>query len=342
MAPRSMRMNTAVATAIADEMRADPDVVMFGEDIAAAGGPFKTSAGLLDEFGPVRVRDTPISEMAFTGAAVGAASVGLRPVIEIMFMEFLGVALDQLVTQAAKFHYLSAGKVTVPLVVRASVGTGTGFGSQHSQTLENWVMAAPGLVVVSPSDPQSAYSLTRAAIRLDDPVVVLEPRALYARRGAVDTQEPPWELGRSRTLRAGTDVTLVALGRTTSVAMEAAGQLENRGVDVEVIDLLTLVPWDEAAVVASVRRTGRLVVVEDSPRTGGWGSEIVAAVVAAGYGSLKGAPFRISAPDVPVPYGKELEHGYAPQPDEVTRLVASSLADNGVPAAWWSQEGRAS
>lgn len=338
--PRKMRMNSAIATAVGDEMRVDDSVVMFGEDIAAAGGPFKTSAGLLEEFGPVRVRDTPISEMAFTGAAVGAAALGLRPVIEIMFMEFLGVALDQLSTQAAKFHYLSGGEVSVPMTVRASVGTGTGFGTQHSQTLENWVSATPGLVVVSPSDPQTAYGLIRAAIRHSDPVIVLEPRAHYAARAEVETGEAGLTaLGAARLARQGDAVTVVTLGRTTSVALDAATRLAADGVEVEVVDLLTLVPWDVEAVLASVLRTGRLVVVEDSPVTGGWGSDIVARVVREAFGALRAAPFRISAPDVPVPYGKELETRYAPTADDVVRQLGAYVRSGNVPHPWWVEEG---
>lgn len=338
--PRKMRMNSAIAAAIGDEMRADDAVIMFGEDIAAAGGPFKTSVGLLEEFGSVRVRDTPISEMAFTGAAVGAAAVGMRPVIEIMFMEFLGVALDQLATQAAKFHYLSAGAISVPLVVRASVGTGTGFGSQHSQTLENWVTATPGLVVASPSDPQTAYGLTRAAIQHPDPVILLEPRALYAARAEVETGESGIvPLGAARILRRGDAATVVTLGRTTSVAVEAAERLAEDGIETEIIDLLTLMPWDVDAVVDSVSRTARLVVVEDSPVTGGWGGDIVSRVVREAFGNLRAAPFRISAPDAPVPYGKELEARHAPSPDEVVRQLSSYVRTGEVPVPWWVEEG---
>lgn len=335
-----MRMNQAIATAIADEMRADPSVIMFGEDIAAAGGPFKTSDGLLEEFGPSRVRDTPISEMAFTGAGVGAAAMGMRPVVEIMFMEFLGVALDQLVTEAAKFRYLSGGTLSVPLTVRASVGTGTGFGTQHSQTLENWVTATPGLTVVSPSDGQSAYGLLRAAIQHPDPVIVLEPRVLYGVRSEVATgDEHVLPLGRARILREGTAVTVVTLGRSTSVALSAAEALAEQGHEVEVVDLLTLVPWDVATVRESVARTGRLVVVEDAPLTGGWGGDVVSRIVAEQFGDLRAAPFRICSPDVPVPYGKELEARYAPQPEEVVTQVAAYLASGEVPPPWWVREG---
>jgi pyruvate dehydrogenase E1 component beta subunit len=261
-----MRMRQAIGAALADEMRSDPTVMLLGEDVAVAEGPFKTSEGLLKEFGPLRVRDTPISEMGFTGAAVGAAAMGMRPVVEIMFMEFLGVALDMVVTEAAKFRYLSGGRLSVPMVVRASVGSGLGFGMQHSQTLENWLAATPGLCVVVPNDPQSAYGLTRAAIRHDGPVAVLEPRALYAVRGDVEVGEGAIAtLGKARLMRAGTDVTVVTLGQTTGVVLEAVDAAQ---IDADVIDLSTLVPWDRQAVFTSAAKTGRIVVVEEAPASG--------------------------------------------------------------------------
>lgn len=330
-------MNSAIASALADEMREDPSVVVLGEDVAAAGGPFKATEGLLAEFGASRVRDTPISEMGFTGAAVGAAVMGLRPVVEIMFVEFLGVALDALVTEGAKFRYLSNGTLSVPMTVRASVGPGLGFGSQHSQTLENWLTATPGLVVASPSDPATAYGLTRAAVRHPDPVVLLEPRVLYQTRGEVEPGEAGVvPLGRARVVRPGTSVTLVGLGRTTSVALAAATDLAELGHEAEVVDLLTLAPWDRETVLASVRRTRRLVVVEDAPASGGWGSEIVAEVVATAFGDLAAPPFRITTPDAPVPYGKDLEARFAPWPGEVARRVSAYLVDGEIPAPWWA------
>lgn len=331
-----MRMRQAVVAALADEMRADPNVVVFGEDVAVAGGPFKTSEGLLDEFGPLRVRDTPISEMAFMGMAVGAASTGLRPVAEIMFIEFLGVALDQLTTEGAFFHYLSGGRIRVPLTMRASVGAGLGFGLQHSRTLEQWLMGTPGLKVVSPSDPQTAYGLLRAAIRDDNPVAVLEPRALYAERGEVTTGDDGIiPLGRARTLTAGTDLTLVTLGQSTSIAAQAVASAE---WSADHLDLCSLVPWDRDAVFESVSRTGRLVVVEQSPWSGGWGTEIVAAVTSELFGQLTAPPVRITCPDVPVPFNKELEARYLPTPEEIDRQV-SELVDTGRrPLAWWERK----
>lgn len=334
-----MRVNQAIVAALADEMRSDPSVMVMGEDVAVAGGPFKTSDGLLGEFGPLRVRDTPISEMGFTGAAVGASAMGMRPVVEIMFVEFLGVALDALVTEGAKFRYLSKGQVSCPMVVRCTVGSGLGFGSQHSQTLENWLVATPGLKVCVPSDAQSAYGLLRAAIRDDDPVAVLEPRALYAQRGEVVTGEAGIiELGTARIVRKGNSATVVTLGQTTGVTLTAADQ---HNLDLEIVDLLSLVPWDASTVIDSVRKTGRLIVVEEAPESGGWGSEIVASVVRAAFSDLKAAPFRITAPNVPVPYAKDLEARYLPGSDEIGRQIGSFLATGQVPEPWWTKEGLA-
>lgn len=332
-----MRFRQAIVAALEDEMEADPSVMVMGEDIAVAGGPFKTSEGLLDKFGPNRVRDTPISEMAFTGAGVGAAIAGLRPVIEIMFMEFLGVALDQLVTGAAKMHYLSKGQLSVPLTVRASVGSGTGFGSQHSQTLENWVTATPGLTVVTMSTPQNAYGILRAAIQSPGPTMVLEPRNLYAMRGDVQRGAAGLvELGKAEVVRQGTAVTIVTMGQLRTSVLEA---VEASGIDAEIIDLITLAPWDRTTVLDSVAKTHRLVVVEEAPESGGWGSEIVAAVTRELFSSLSAAPFRITTPNVPVPYSRALESRYLPQPDEIARQLTQYQSTGTVPAPWWVLEG---
>lgn len=331
-----MRMNQAIAAGIADEMRADPSVVVLGEDVAAAGGPFKTSDGLLEEFGPLRVRDTPISEMGFVGAAVGAAATGLRPVVEIMFIEFLGVALDQLSTEAAKFHYLSGGKVSVPMVVRASVGAGLGFGSQHSQTLETWMFATPGLKLAVASSPQNAYGLIRSAIRDPNPVVVLEPRVLYATRGDVETGDDQLvELGSAQLARSGDDVTIVTLGAMVGTVLDAAAKAS---WSADVIDLRTLLPWDVGSVLSSVERTGRLVLVEEAPLTGGWGVEVAARVAGEGFRHLTTPITRITCPDVPVPFGKDLEARFLPSAEYVVSQVDELLATGSLPAPWWTKE----
>jgi acetoin:2,6-dichlorophenolindophenol oxidoreductase subunit beta len=330
-----LRMNQAIAMAIADEMRIDPSVVLFGEDVAAAGGVFKTSVGLLDEFGPLRVRDTPISEMAICGAAVGAAVAGLRPVAEIMFVEFDGIALDQVTTQGAKLHYLTNGAVSVPAVFRGSCGSGRGFGATHSQTLETWFLAAAGLKLVVASGAASAYGLLRSAIRDNNPVVFLEPKALYGEREPVVTGEAGViPLGTAGTLRTGSDLTLVALGQMVGRALAAAELLADRFA-VEVIDLRTLRPWDKATVLQSVRRTGRLAVAEENPLTGGWGTEVAAHVASHAFGALKAPVLRICCPDVPVPHNRSLEQRYLPSAEYIAEQAASLVQTGALPPHWW-------
>jgi pyruvate dehydrogenase E1 component beta subunit len=330
-------MNQAIGQAMADEMRADPTVVLWGEDVAGAGGVFKTSDGLVDEFGPERVRDTPISETGFLGAAVGAAASGLRPIVEIMFIEFLGVALDQLVTQGALFRYLSAGAFPVPLTVRGSAGAGLGFGSQHSGMLERWLIGTPGLTVAVASGARTGYGLTRAAIQSDDPVVVLEPRRLYGER---ETFEPGPEavlaLGRAEVVQAGSDVTVIGLGGTVPIIREAVAGAE---WSAEVIDLLTIAPWDREAVLASVSKTGRVVIVEENPEEGGWGADIAAAVATDAFNSLHAPISRVTAPNVPVPFASDLEDRYLPTADEVGFHINAVLTTEEPVAPWWEREG---
>jgi len=331
-----MRMNQAIVSALADEMREDSTVIVFGEDVADAGGPFKTSDGLLEEFGPSRVRDTPISEMGFLGAAVGAAATGLRPVAEIMFIEFLGVALDMVVTEAAKFHYLSGGRYRVPMTVRASVGAGLGFGTQHSQTLESWMYGCPGVKLVSVSGPQSAYGLLRSAIRDDNPVVVLEPRFLYSKRSDVTTGEDSIiELGKARTVEQGTDVTIIGFGSTVST-IEEAKTLGSWSA--EIIDLQTLIPWDQEAILESVSRTKRLVLVEENPMSFGWGTDIASVVGSELFGSLEAPILRVTCPNTPVPFPKDLEARYLPSPDYVASQVSGLLETGRLPAPWWKEQ----
>jgi pyruvate/2-oxoglutarate/acetoin dehydrogenase E1 component/TPP-dependent pyruvate/acetoin dehydrogenase alpha subunit len=325
-----LTMRDAIKLAIADEMRADPSVVVFGEDVADAGGVFKVTAGLLEEFGSDRVRDTPIAETAIIGAAIGAAAKGLRPVVEIMFAEFFGVALDQVVTEAAKMRYLSGGKLTMPIVLRASAAGGLGFGSQHSQTLESWFMNTPGLVVVSPSGPAAAYGLLRCAIRDEDPVIFLEPRNLYNTKEEVETGDAAlWPLGTARIVRSGTDVTIAALGQMVGVALKAAELVPD--ISCEVIDLGTARPWDRATVLGSVERTGRIVIVEENPHTGGWGADVASAVAAEGFEYLDAPPTRVACPDVPSPFGA-LERFYLPSAERVATAI-KGLVRGGTAAA---------
>ncbi len=328
-------MNQAISMAIGEEMDRDERVVVFGEDVAEAEGPFKTSEGLLARFGPSRVRDTPISEMGFVGAAVGAAMTGLRPVVEIMFIEFLGVALDQLVTEAAMMRYLSAGKLEVPLVVRASVGSGLGFGCQHSQTLERWTFGTPGLKIAVASGARSAFGLTKAAIRDPGPVLLLEPRTLYGSREELDTTGKSETLGVADVVLPGSDLTIVALGRTVSVATQAANQSD---WSAEVIDLGTLMPWDERTVLTSVLKTGRLVTVEENQYTGGWGAQVASRIGTVAFAELHAPIVRITAPDVHVPHVRELEERFLPSAKYVHDQVDSLLATGRAPAHWWERE----
>jgi pyruvate dehydrogenase E1 component beta subunit len=330
-----LRMRQAVIQALNDAMVEDESVILLGEDIAAAGGAFKATEGLLEKFGPMRVRDTPISEMGFLGAAVGAAICGLKPVVEMMYVEFLGVALDELVTEAAKMRYLSRGAHSVPLVVRASAGAGLGFGCQHSQMLEQWFRATPGLKVAVASGPQNAYGLLRSAVRDPDPVVVLEPRPLYGNRDDVETGDAGVvPLGVARRVTEGEDVTIVALGQMVGVASDAAAQATWTA---DVIDLQTLVPWDRTTIVESVARTGRIVIVEEAPYSGGWGTEITDHVCGELFGSLSAPPLRITTPDVPVPYSGALEARYLPSAGYVTEQVDELLSTGRRPQPWWKR-----
>jgi len=329
------RMNQAITAAIGDEMAADDRVLLLGEDVGAAGGVFKTSDGLLERFGPDRVRDTPIAEMGFLGLAVGAATCGFRPIVEIMFAEFAGVALDQLATEAAKLRYLSRGAFTAPLVLRMSVGPGLGFGAQHSQTLETWFTNTPGMKVVSPSGADSAYGLLRAAVRDNDPVVILEPRNLYGEREEVDVEAVArHRIGEARVVRTGGDLTLVALGQTVATARAVA---EAASVDVEVIDLGTIYPWDVATVTASVRKTGRLATVEANPYQGGWGADIIAELHRTSFADLRGPAVRFTCPDVPTPYARPLEEAYVPAPADVAERIEQWVSTGEVPAPWWQE-----
>ena len=316
-------------------MNEDSDVIIMGEDIAAAGGPWKTSEGLLEKFGSERVIDTPIAEMGFMGMALGAACTGLRPIVEIMFVEFLGVAIDQLATEAAKFHYLSGGELNVPLVVRATTGAGLGFGAQHSQTLESWFYSTPGLKLAVASNPQTAYGLLRSAVNDNNPVVILEPRSLFANRDELTRgDEGIIPLGKALTITKGNEITIVGLGSTVESIKEASKDIDS---STEVIDLLTLIPWDKESIIESVKKTGRLVTVEESPMTGGWGAEIVSFITSNCYKELKAAPFRITAPDTHIPFNEKLEKKYIPSVKYIKDSINSYMTTNEVPNTWWEK-----
>jgi pyruvate/2-oxoglutarate/acetoin dehydrogenase E1 component len=320
-----IRYVKAVNNALSDGMDADPTVVLIGEDVGEAGGPFGASRGLLERFGPSRVLDGPISEAALAGAAVGAAMSGLRPVVEIMFMDFTTLVMDALVNQAAKVRFMFGGQTSVPMVLRTPHGGGLGAGPQHSQCLEAWFAHVPGLKVVCPSDPASAYGLLRAAIADPDPVVFVENKALYAMKGEI--AEPPvrFSIGQAMIRRPGKDVTVVAYGAAVHNAVAAAERLAERGVSAEVVDLLSLQPWDEATVLASLSRTHRLVVVHEAVEAFGVGAEIAARMAQVGFDELDGPIMRVGAPFMPVPFSKGLEAAYMPSVDAVVRAVDKTL-----------------
>jgi pyruvate dehydrogenase E1 component beta subunit len=323
----------AVLRALDDAMADDPTVIIMGEDIAAAGGPFKVTEGLLASHGPDRVIDTPISEMAFMGAAVGAAVCGMKPVVEMMFIEFIGVALDQLTTQAATMRYLSRGKLTTPLVVRASAGAGQGFGCQHSQMLDHWFRGTPGLKLCVTSNARTTYGLLRSAIEDPDPVVVLEPRVLYSDREEYEFDKNyRIPLGTAEVVKQGKDATVLACGAMMKVVNEAASR---SNANIEVIDLLTLWPWDRKTVLESVSRTGRLVTVEEATMGSGWGADITSVVGTELFGQLKAPPHRITLPDAPVPYAGALEARFLPNAEYVVEQVEALVSTNKSPAPWW-------
>nr|WP_246211588.1 alpha-ketoacid dehydrogenase subunit beta [Phytoactinopolyspora alkaliphila] len=312
----------AVSRAIAQEMRHDESVVFLGEDVAAAGGVFKTTKGLLDEFGDQRVRDTPISEEAILGAAMGAAMTGMRPIAEIMFSDFLATCWDLVAVEIAKMRYMTAGQVRVPLVVRTANGGGLRFGAQHSQSVENWAMMIPGLKVVAPSTPHDLIGLFAAAVRSDDPVMFFEQKSLYPVKGEVPDGEIVDQLGTARTVRAGTDVTVVALAAMVPRAVAAASVLhDEHGISAEVIDLRSLVPLDTATLLQSVARTGRIVTVEENPRLCGWGAEIVSIVGEECFDALRGPMVRVTTPHIPLPSADALEDATLPSVDRIVEAV---------------------
>jgi acetoin:2,6-dichlorophenolindophenol oxidoreductase subunit beta len=315
----------AVARGIAQEMRRDDRVVLIGEDIAGAGGVFKTTVGLLDEFGPKRVIDTPIAEQAILGAAMGAAMTGLRPVAEIMFSDFFAVCWDLVVNQIAKTRYMTNGQVTLPLVVKTGNGGALRFGAQHSQSVENWAMAIPGVKVVTPSTPQDVVGLMAAAIRDDDPVLIFEHKGLYATKADVPDGDIVDSLGTARVRREGNDATIVALGLMVSRALEAAESLARNGIDAEVIDVRSLVPLDTRTILGSVAKTGRLFTVEENPRLLGWGAEIAAIAADECFWDLDGPVQRITTPHIPLPAADSLEDLVIPSAELVATTVEKAL-----------------
>jgi acetoin:2,6-dichlorophenolindophenol oxidoreductase subunit beta len=315
----------AVAYGIAQEMRRDPSLVMLGEDIAGAGGVFKTTVGLVEEFGPERIRDTPISEQAILGAAMGAAMTGVPVIAEIMFSDFIAVCFDLLANEIAKSRYMTGGQVTVPIVVRTANGGGSRFGAQHSQSVENWVMMIPGLKVVAPSTPLDVVGLLAASIRDPDPVVFLEHKSLMAAKQEIPEGEILDELGAARVVREGTDCTIAALALMVPRALEAADRLEDQGISAEVIDVRTLVPLDTQTILGSVSKTSRLFTVEENPRLCGWGAEIASIVADEVFWDLDGPVVRITTPHIPLPAAEALEDMAIPSVDRITETVIKRM-----------------
>jgi pyruvate/2-oxoglutarate/acetoin dehydrogenase E1 component len=316
----------AVAEGIAQEMARDESVVFFGEDVAKAGGVFKTTVGLLDKFGPKRVRDCPISEQAILGAAMGAAMTGLRPIAEIMFSDFFAVCWDIVANQIAKTRYMTNGQIALPLVIRSANGAGARFGAQHSQSVENWAMMIPGLKVVAPAFPADVKGLMAAAVRDPDPVLFFEQKSLYAMKGPVPDGEYTDELGKAKVLREGKDVTIVALAAMVHRALGAAAILEKEhGISATVIDLRSLVPLDTKTVLAEVEKTGRLVTVEENPRLCGWGAELTSIVAEEGFWNLEGPIIRVTTPHVPLASADLLEDYQVPSVQRVVQRVRESL-----------------
>jgi pyruvate/2-oxoglutarate/acetoin dehydrogenase E1 component len=324
--PREVTYREAVREAMIQAMREDPEVFLMGEDVGVYGGAFGVSRGMVEEFGEERVVDTPISEAGYVGLCTGAALVGMRPIAEIQFSDFITHCMDQLVNQAAKLRYMFGGEGTVPMVVRTPGGAGTGAAAQHSQSLEAWFVHVPGLKVVMPSNPYDAKGLLRAALDDPNPVIFYEHKLLYNRKG--DVPEEPYRvpLGEANVSRRGEDVTIATAGLMHQYALEAADALSEAGTEAEVVDLRTLSPMDHTTVARSVEKTGKLVVVEEDVKTAGWGAEVIARIVESeSFYALDRAPARVAGADVPIPYNKKLEAYIRPSPEKVVEAVRSLL-----------------
>jgi len=320
-----MNFAEAIRDALRIEMERDPDVYIIGEDVGTFGNVFGVTKGLIDQFGEKRVRDTPITESAIVGAAVGSAACGLRPVAEIMYIDFIGVALDQLYNQAAKMRYMFGGKITIPMVLRSACGAGRGSAAQHSQSLEAWFMHVPGLRVVMPSTPADAKGLLINAIRDDNPVVFLEHKLLYNTKGEVPEGEYTIPFGQADIKREGKDVTVVATARMVHYALNAAEKLAADGIEVEIVDPRTLSPLDEDAILESVKKTHKLVIVHEEVKFAGSGAEIAAMVAEKAIDYLDGPILRVAAPFSPVPFAPSLEMQFIPSEEKIIEGVKTVM-----------------
>ncbi len=319
---REITYAQAIKEAMCEEMRKDENVFLMGEDVGIYGGAFGVSVGMFEEFGEDRIKDTPISEAVIAGAATGAAITGMRPIAEIMFSDFTTIAMDQLVNQAAKCRYMFGGKAKVPMVLRTPGGSGTGAAAQHSQSLEAWFCHVPGLKVVIPSTPYDAKGLLKAAIRDDNPVVFIEQKLLYRRKGEVPEEDYVIPLGKADIKKAGKDVSIITYGRMLPICLKAAGDLAAKNIDVEVIDIRTLVPMDKETVINSAKKTGRVLIVHEAVQTGGYGAEIAATITDSDAFFYLDAPVRrLGGLDIPIPYCPELEKNAVPTEESVTHAV---------------------
>ena len=318
---REITYADALREAMREEMQRDPNVMLLGEEIGVFGGAYKVTRGLLEEFGPERVRDTPISEIVIAGAAVGLALTGLKPVAEIMYMDFLPICLDQLATQAAKIRFMSGGQLKVPMVLRTQYSLGRQHGSQHSQFFPSLFFQVPGLKVVLPGTPHDAKGLLKSAIRDENPVLFIECGVLYRTKGPVPEEEYTVPLGQAEVKRKGDDVTIIGVSRLVGEALSAAKKLEEKGVSAEVIDVRTLQPLDLDTIVESVKRTSRLVIASDDVKSGGVGSEISAAVMESSFDYLDAPIMRVGCAEIPVPFSPSLEQRYMPNADKIMQAV---------------------
>ena len=314
---KNISYREAIQAAIAEEMRSDPSIFLMGMNQRKRGGVFQVTRGLIDEFGENRILDMPISEAAMIGSAIGASLLGSRPVVDLMFSDFMTIAADQLVNHAAKMKYMYGGKASVPLTVRMAYGAGTSWGCSHSQSLEAWAMHIPGLKVAIPSTPADAKGLLKTAIRDNDPVMFFEHRLLYAQTGDVPEEETTIPFGKADIKREGGDITIVATGRMVHKALEAGETLSKKGIEVEIVDPRTLVPLDKKTIIDSVEKTGRLLISHEANLTGGIGAEIAAIVAGEAIDCLDAPIKRVCAPDIPVPYSPPLEQHYLPKVEDI-------------------------
>ena len=322
---RELTYADALREALREEMLRDPNVILLGEEIGVFNGVYKVTRGLLDEFGPERVRDTPISEAAIAGAAVGLALGGMKPVAEIMYMDFLPICMDQLSTQAAKMRFMSGGQLHVPMVLRTQYSLGRQHGSQHSQFTPAWFLQVPGIKIVMPSNPHDAKGLLKSSIRDPNPVLFVESGLLYRTKGPVPEDEYLVPLGEAEVKRKGDDVTIVGVSRQVGEALTAATKLEEKGISAEVIDIRTLQPLDLTTIVESVKRTSRLVIASDDVKTGGVGAEISASVSEKAFGFLDQPIFRVACPDTPIPFSPPLEQSYMPNSDSIVKAATTLM-----------------